>query len=486
MTFPITRIVLACVVALLAGCASMRGIAPQAHSRDANELASRKALEGTATSGTAWPKADWWNAYGDAQLDALIAEALAHSPTLNVAAARTRKAIALAEATQSALAPRIDASASGTREHLSAHGLVPPPFGGTTQTLVEMQLALSWNPDVWGKNRFAYEAAVGSARAAQIDAQAARLQLSTAVAQAYVQLQRAYLQRDVAQASLAARERLAALTRDRNAAGLDSRLEVKQAESALPATREEIAALDERIGLARNQIAALIGAGPDRGLSIARPAATAMHVLALPSTLPAELLGRRPDIVAQRWRIEAASRNVAAQKAEFYPDVNLLAFVGLQSLGGGNLLTAASRMLGAGPAVTLPLFDAGRLRAELAAKDADYDVAVEQYNQTLADAMREVVDQLVSFESVERQRRQQRDAAATTREAYDLALARYREGIGNYLQVLSAEQPMLAQQSLDAELSARELELSINLVRALGGGYEPQPAQLSMTTGNPK
>jgi NodT family efflux transporter outer membrane factor (OMF) lipoprotein len=484
MTLSITRAALGCACALLTGCASMSGIAPHAHSRNANELASQHALSATPTSSAAWPKADWWKAYSDPQLDVLIDEALAHSPTLNVAAARTRKALALADASRSALSPHIDASASSTREHFSEHGLVPPPFGGTTQTLNQMQLALSWDPDVWGKNRSAYEAALGSARAAQIDAQAARLQLSTGVAQAYVQLQRAYLQRDVAQATLAAREKLVALTRDRNAAGLDSRLEVKQAEAALPATREEIAALDERIGLARNQIAALMGAGPDRGLAIARPAATALAAVALPSSLPAELLGRRPDIIAQRWRIEAASKNVASQKAEFYPDVNLLAFVGLQSLGGANLLTAASRMLGAGPAVTLPIFDAGRLRAQLSAKDADYDVAVEQYNQTLADAMREVVDQIVSFRSLDEQRRQQRDAAATTREAYDLALLRYREGIGNYLQVLSAEQPMLAQQSLDADLSARALELSINLVRALGGGYVPESAQVSMTTGN--
>lgn len=484
MTHPITRVALTFACASLCGCASMSGITPQAQSRNANGLASQHALSGTPTSTAAWPKADWWKAYGDPQLDALIDEALARSPTLNVAAARTRKALALADASRSALSPRIDASASSTREHFSQHGLVPPPFAGTTQTLNQMQLALSWDPDVWGKNRAAYEAALGSARAAQIDAQAARLQLSTGIAQAYVQLQRAYLERDIAEATLAAREQVVALTRDRNAAGLDSRVEVKQAEGAVPATREEIAALDERIGLARNEIAALIGAGPDRGLAIARPSATTFSAIALPSRLPAELLGRRPDIVAQRWRIEAASRNIASQKAEFYPDVNLLAFVGFQSVGGANLLSAATRMLGAGPAVTLPIFDAGRLRAQLAAKDADYDVAVEQYNQTLADAMREVVDQVVSFESLDEQRRQQRDAAATTREAYDLALMRYREGLGNYLQVLSAEQPMLAQQSLDADLSARALELSINLVRALGGGYEPEPAEVSMTTGN--
>jgi NodT family efflux transporter outer membrane factor (OMF) lipoprotein len=192
--------------------------------------------------------------------------------------------------------------------------------------------------------------------------------------------------------------------------------------------------------------------------------------------VPAELLGRRPDLTAERWRVEAASKDIASAKAEFYPNVNLAAFIGLQGLGGGGLLTAASRMLGAGPAVTLPIFDAGRLRGNLAAKDADYDIAVEQYNQTLADAMREVVDQLASFRSLDEQKRQQAAAVATAQEAYDLALLRYREGLGNYLQVLAAEQALLAQESLDADLRARDLSLAISLFRALGGGYEPAMA----------
>jgi NodT family efflux transporter outer membrane factor (OMF) lipoprotein len=414
-----------------------------------------------------------------------MSEALASNPTLDLAAARTRKALALAEGSRSALSPRVDASASTALERFPEHGLVPPPFGGTMQTLSDLQLSLSWEIDFWGKNRAVYEAALGAARAAEVDAYATRLALSTNIAQAYVQLLRAYLQLDVAKQTLASRERIAALTRDRNAAGIDSRLEVKQAEAALPATREEIAALEERIALARNAIAALMGAGPDRGLAIVRPTATASAQVALPSTLPAELIGRRPDIVAQRWRIEAASQDIASQKASFYPNVNLLAFAGVQGLAGANLLSAASRTLGVAPAVTLPIFDAGRLRAGLAAKDADYDMAVGQYNQLLANAMRDVVDQVASFRSLDAQRTQQRIAAATTREAYDLALLRYREGLGNYLQVLSAEQPLLAQQSLAADLHVRALELSINLVRALGGGYDPNSVatQVSMTTG---
>ncbi len=474
---PVARFaVAAAMAASLAACASPNGLAPQASMRDAGSLAAQRALQDTSVSDAAWPATDWWKSFGDPQLDALIDEALASSPTLNIAAARTRKALAEADVAHSTLAPRIDANASSTRERFSEHGSAPPPIAGSTQTFNVLQATLSWEIDFWGKNRSAYEAAVGAARAADVDAHAARLALSTGIAQAYVGLERAYLQLDVAQATLAEREQIYALTRDRNAAGLDSRLELKQAESALPATREQIAQLNETIELQRNQIAALLGVGPDRGLAIARPTAVAHANFALPSKLPAELIGRRPDVIADRWRIEAASKDIASAKAEFYPNVNLLAFVGLQAFGGGNLLSAASRTMGIGPAVTLPIFDAGRLRANLAGTDADYDIAVERYNQTLADAMRDVVDQVVSLRSLAEQRKQQEMALATAREAYDLALLRYREGLGNYLQVLSAEQPLLVQRSLDADLRARELALSVDLVRALGGGYEPGAA----------
>jgi NodT family efflux transporter outer membrane factor (OMF) lipoprotein len=466
----------AAVAVLIAGCASMGGLDPAATPRATETLAASRALADAPVSPAQWPATDWWRAFGDPQLDALVDEALATSPTLAVASARTRKALAFAAARKAPLSPQVNGTAASTRERFSANGLAPPPLGGSVRTENELQATLAWEIDFWGRNRAAYDAAVGAARAAEIDAQAARLALSTTVAQAYVQLERTYLLRDVAQATLREREQIAALTRDRNDAGLDSRLEVKQADAALPTTREQLAQLDERAGLLRNQIAALLGAGPDRGLAIERPAAIVRSRTGLPSTLPAELVGRRPDIVAQRWRIEAAGRDIASAKAAFYPNVNLVAFVGLQSLGGGSLLTAASRMAGIGPAISLPIFDAGRLRANLAGRDADYDVAVEQYNQALADALRDVVDQLVSLRSVDEQRRQQRDATATAQEAYDLAVVRFREGLGNYLQVLSAEQPLLAQRSLDADLTARELEIDINLIRALGGGYAPSPS----------
>ncbi len=468
----------------IAGCANMRGLQPAESMREPSALTADHALAGAPVAVSHWPAEDWWKAYGDAQLDTLMDDALAGSPTLAVAAARTRKALAVAAITDAGRYPRVDATASTTRERFSGHDLVPPPYAGSWQTDSEFSIALAWDVDLWGEQRAAYESAVGNARAADVDAHAARLALTTAIGQAYAELQHAFAKRDVAERTLRDREAILALTRDRQAAGLDSKVELKQAESALPATREEIIGYDERIALDRNALAALLGAGPDRGLAIARPAAT-LAPFALPSVLPAELVARRPDVVAQQWRIEAAGKAIDSAKAAFYPNVNLAAVAGLAGIGYGNFLTAASRMFGVTPALSLPIFDAGRLRGNLAGKDADYDIAVAQYNQILADAMHDVVDQVASWRSVEAERDQQRAALATAREAYELALLRYREGLGNYLQVLSVEQPMLVQQSLEADLDARELALSVHLVRALGGGFVPAPALAANCAGGP-
>jgi len=304
-----------------------------------------------------------------------------------------------------------------------------------------------------------------------VDAYAVRLMLASSVARAYAQLGRSFEQLDLAQATLAQRQAIFHLIRQRVAAGLDSDVELKQAEGSIPAARLRIAQLDEEIALWRNLLAALLGQGPDRGLAIARPQMQ-VGLLALPSALPSDLLGRRPDVVAQRWRVEAARRDIEAAKGQFYPNVNLNAFVGVQSVTFSKLLASGSAIPGFGPALRLPLFDGGRLRANLAAQNADFDLALEQYNQTLIEALREVVDQLASLRSVEAQRVELDGALATAAQAHQLALARYRAGIGSYLQVLGAEGPLIEQKSLQANLRAHELELSINLMRALGGGFE--------------
>jgi len=470
----VNKLLVVLVAALLAACASTHDLRPEAVTVAPNSLQTQKSLQGTPLDAAAWPQAQWWLAYGDPQLNELITEALAGNPELRIAEARTRAALAQVAAVDSSRYPSAGSSAQAVRARFSEHGLFPPPYAGNWDTLAALTATLSWQVDFWGKNRAAYESAVGSERAADVDSQAARLTLAANIAHVYARLQEDSLQLNVARQTLQDRQQVLTLTRDRNAAGLDSRLELTQAQAAIPAAREQIDQLEESAARSRHVLAALTGAGPDRALSIQAPQFAISVQSTLPSAVPAELLGHRPDLVAQRWRVEAASAGIREAKAEFYPNVDLIAFIGLQNLGSTNFLSAANRQYGIAPAFTLPLFDAGKRRAKLAAQDAQYDAAVEQYNQLVTDALREVVDALTSIDSLGRQRAEERDALASAQEAYELSVLRYREGLGNYLQVLSAESQLLAQRSLEAQLQARALDLSVDLVQALGGGFVPQ------------
>ena len=432
---------------LAAGCASFDGLATKAVRTDAAELSADKSLAEANVSAAAWPAANWWQRFGDPQLDALIAEALAGNPGVGAARARIDRAVALAAISGAALAPQANAGVNVTRQRYSSNGIFPPPIAGSWHTQTDLAATFGYELDLWGRNRAAYDATLGQARAAEVDAYALHLLLAASVARAYAELARSFEQLELAQAAL------------------------KQRLAMFDLTRQRIAQIEEEIALGRNLIAALLGTGPDRGLAITRPHLQEQSI-ALPSVLPADLIGRRPDVVAQRWRVESARRDIDAAKAQFYPNINLSALIGVQSISFAKLLTAGSEDPSFGPALRLPLFDGGRLRGNLAAKDADYDLAVEQYNQTLVDAMREVVDQLASLRSVDTQRAELERGLAAARDAYTLASVRYRAGIASYLQVLAAETPLLEQQNLRAGLRARELELSINLIRALGGGFE--------------
>ncbi|HBK45566.1 MAG TPA: multidrug RND transporter, partial [Xanthomonadaceae bacterium] len=196
----------------------------------------------------------------------------------------------------------------------------------------------------------------------------------------------------------------------------------------------------------------------------------------LPSVLPADLLGRRPDVVAARWRVEAADKDIAAAKTRFYPSLNLTALGGAVNKDVGQLLKSESLFGIVAPALSLPIFDGGRLRADLAGKDAQYDLAVADYNEKVVQALRDVADQVNAVRSLDQRTRSQAEALATAASAHDLARQRFRAGIGSYLEVLSVEEQLLAAQQRMATLQSEQILASVKLRRALGGGFAPEQA----------
>lgn len=461
-----------CVSLALAGCASYSGLVTQGTSLHAKDLNAAQAFSGVTVSPAAWPQKSWWKRLGDGQLDGLIDEALRDSPDMQIASARAHQATAAAGAANAARMPTLNAEADVTRSRLS-RSQDPTGQGGRYDTVRDMGLTFSYTFDLWGGQRDAWEAALGEARAAEVDAQAASLTLAADVARAYSNLGHAYSVRDLSNDDLQRTRKMLDLSKQRLQAGIDSQYQYQQTESLEASSQEQLINAEKQLKSAHIALAVLLGKGPDRGVEIARPNILSPAAVALPSTLPAELLGRRPDIVAARWRVEAASKNIAAAKTRFYPNLNLTAAAGTQSLLGDALFGSASRFMNIAPAISLPIFDGGRLRAGLDAEDANYDLAVAQYNKTLVAALGDVSDTLAQLSAMGQQISTQKRAADIAQDSYNSGLQRYESGVGNYLDVLSIEQQLLQAQRQLADLNAEQIDLSIQLMQALGGGFEP-------------
>lgn len=463
--FPGRRLAGFAAALLLAGCASTQGIAPEAKLKDPPVPGAAAPEAVPAVS------AQWWRGFGDPQLDKLVEQALQDNPNLAVTRARLRRAQAAADATFAAGQPQVNGALDITRQRFSENSLYPPPLAGSIENTGALQANFSWELDFFGKHASALQAALGASRAAEADLAAARVVLASNVARTYFQLLRVQEQLAVARRTVEQRQQQLQLVQQRVQAGLDTTLEQRQGEAALPEARQQIEALQEQAETTRNALAALV-ASQDVPAVGSLPALRSLRTGGELPALPADLLGRRPDVSAARWRVEAAARDVDVAKAQFYPNINLTAFVGLSTLGLGHLLDLGSTQWGVGPAIRLPIFDAGRMRANLRGKAADADVAVESYNAAVLEALHEAGDAVAAVRSVARQQAEQRQAETAAEGAYDIAVQRYRAGLGTYLNVLSAESTVLAQRRLGVDLAARALDARVALYRALGGGWQ--------------
>jgi len=461
-------------VATLSACASFSGINSDKRMASPRQFETAQSLQ--AENGH-WPDADWVDQFGDAQLKALLAEALKSNPTIAQAQARVAAAQASSESANANTLPHVDAGYSLTRQQYSSTALVPPPIAGSWQNENKGLLTASYDLDLWGKNREAFKAAVSQVQVNKADAEVVKLTLNTAIARTYNQLARLYVLRDIAQQELARREQIDRITAGRIAAGLDTEVEHKTAQANLATSRASIAALDGSILTTRYQLAALLGAGPDRGLSIARPTLGIGDEVRLPNNLPADLVSRRPDIVAARWRIDVLTHEIKVAKAAFFPNINLFAAIGFNSLGFGQFLSAASQTTSIGSAIHLPIFDGGELRAQLKGRYAEFDYAVSGYNQTLISALAEVATQLSQIRSSDAQLAATQAAQQAAQSADALAAVQYKAGLTNQLTVLNADMNALNADQTVANLKMNRRDQQIALASALGGGYVDTSAE---------
>jgi NodT family efflux transporter outer membrane factor (OMF) lipoprotein len=454
---------MAALLALLDGCATP----PPRQAPPVPLAAAALGLHGQAVQAA---DDQWWKSLGDPQLDALMDQALSGNPGLAQARARLQAAQAQADAAHAGQLPAAKFS-TGTTGVKVPKGFGPYLLGGRGVWFSNFGASAAWNADPWGRQADEVAAARARAHAADLEIEDARLLLSGAVAEAYLDLDRAYALADIAASTEAQRTRVLQITRSRVASGLDTRVELREAEGALPQARVALLQAQAAQELARHQLAALTGRGADVYAGIGRPHLDLQAVLPLPDALPINLLARRPDVIAARARIQAADSAQRAARAAFYPSINLSALVGFASISLGDLISAQSFGYGGGPALSLPLFDGGRLRAEYRGAEAGLAQAVANYDDTVVGAVRQAADQISTIDSLGAEQQQQRQWLDAAQEAYRLDEERYRAGLASYLSVLNAETEVLEARRQAVDLASARAGARISLLVAVGGSF---------------
>jgi NodT family efflux transporter outer membrane factor (OMF) lipoprotein len=441
-------------------------------------------------SGEAAPRypREWWKAFKDPQVDRLAPMVIANNPTLQGALAKLRAAQAELAVNRAQDRPQVTLDGSEQRILFSKDYIIPPPYGGSYRWYGSLTADMSWDLDFWGKQADLIAKARDTAVADALDAEAAHLALSGAFAQAYVDLLLNYQNGDVADATVAERTEILKISQGRFDAGLENGSAVEQAKSLL-----SIAQADQlRYAAARevdiHAIAALAGQGGALYGTVTRPTPDIDVALPLPDKLPADLLARRPDILAAKARVEAAVQGREAAHADFYPDINLAALAGFQSIGLANMFTGGAFTMGIGPALHLPIFDAGKLKAQYARATADLDSSVADYNGAVVNAIKQTADAMTEVKSLAAQRSRQEDAVKSAQRAFEIARERYRSGLDTQLPMLTAESTLLQARQELAGVVAEGLKQRITLLLTVGGGFEPAPAATAadQTATNPQ
>ncbi len=458
--------------AVLSACAP-QDITPQARRLDPHNL------EGGPSSQVAaqppWPEPGWWRVYNDPQLDGLVVLAVEQNPSMRVAAARVRMAGGMAESAGAGRYPQLDAGGRATLRHYSEEAYHAAEISGRDRWDNAALARASYTLDLWGREKATYEIGLDELSVRKVEATLARQELETAVVRTYIKLSLQYSLLDIAHETLRQRTGMLHIARELYDAGIGSELAVRQAETHIPTSRAAIIALESDISVTKQTLAALTGRGPGAGAGITRPGLRLDAIPPLPKELPAELTARRPDITIRRLRVQAAEGGITVAKAAFYPNINLAATFGYAGIGIGNIFSASALETGVGPAISLPLFQGGRLRGGLTAATAAYDEAVEEYNSAVILAFGAVAGKIEIMNSLERRAAEEVKALRPARRAYAIAYKGYQAGLTDYLNVLTAQNALLQEKERNADTASERLDAYAQLMYELGGGYVAQP-----------
>jgi NodT family efflux transporter outer membrane factor (OMF) lipoprotein len=411
----------------------------------------------------------WWERFGDATLSGLVARIDVANESLRVAEANLRRAQALSAQAQAGLFPTISANAQGTRSRSPS---LPnrPTTTSAPVTTYNVNASASWEPDLWGRVRRSIESSEASAQAGVADLANVRLAQQTALAQNYLALRIVDSQRELLEDTVAGYERSLTLTTNQYNAGVVSKADVVQAQTQLKSTQAQLIDLGVRRAQLEHAIAIVVGEPPAR-FSIARtPAST--DVPPIPVEVPSALLERRPDIAAAERRVAAANAQIGVAQAAFFPALTLSGARGYQSTSWARLFDAPAQFWSLGPQLAQVLFDGGLRKAVKAEAQAGWEADVATYRQTVLTAFAEVEDNLAALRVLEEEAQVQREALEAARQSLAIVSNQYKAGIVSFLNVIVAQQTALANERTAVELLGRRLDATVQLVRALGGGWE--------------
>lgn len=460
----------------LSGCALIRNDSA-AHSQ--LQPAQIKLANDIHLASQGWPQAQWWRQFNDPQLTALIEKALSGSHTLAEAKLREEKAQSQAELLEGGSQLQMAALGMINRQRASANGFLGPyamdaprlGMDGPYYTQATVGLVAGLDLDLWGAHRSAVDAALGAHNAALAETAAVELALSIGVAQLYYSMQASYQMLDLLQQTRVVIDYAVQAHQSKVAHGLEAKVPYHGARAQVLAVDKQIAAVEGQIKETRESLRALMGASAD-GLAEIKPVDLPQVQIGIPATLSYDLLARRPDLQAMRWYVQASLDQVDAARALFYPSFDLKVFFGLDSIHIDTLFKSTSRQINVIPGLRLPLFDGGRLNANLKSTRASSNMLIERYNQSVLNAVRDVAISGTRLQTLDDERALQAERVDATRYTQSAAEAAFNRGLGSRLQATETQLPVLAEQMSLLMLDSQRVIQSLQLIKSLGGGYQ--------------